>query len=75
MKRKRKVSFDLYNFFEPCSEEVSKIQGLIKGFTAVAAGSTYFASNIDYAGMVAIFGFVLDALAACLCFEDDNDAR
>ncbi len=68
--KKYKIKFGIGNFFSPSQVEVVKIQGFIKGLTAVAAGSTYLATDLKMACIVAVIGFVLDGLTACLYFEE-----
>jgi hypothetical protein len=68
--KKYKVSFSIFNLFEESSAKVVKLQGMIKAGAGLVATSAYVTSHQELATLTAIVGFVLDALAACLYFEE-----
>ena len=67
--KKYKVSFSLFNLFSDTQSEVVKLQTLFKGITAMAAGSTWYASDAENTLYVGIGGYVIDFLISCLYFQ------
>lgn len=68
--KKYKVYFSIFNLFRDTQAEVVKLQSYIKGLTGVIGASVWYTTNANNALIVAIGGFALDALLACLYFEE-----
>ncbi len=64
-----KISFSIYNYFEPTTEEVTKIQMAIKGILGSIGAFSWLTSNPNMLAGTAVLALILDELAKCLYFE------
>jgi len=66
---KYKWSFSLFHLTEETSKEISRIQGISKGFFAIVTTSTYLTANSDYALLAAIAAVAVDTVLSCFYVE------
>jgi hypothetical protein len=71
--KKYKVTFSVFNLFNGTQPEVVKLQTYVKTLTGTIAGTTWFTTKMEYGVYVAVIGFVLDAVLACIYLEEKNE--
>jgi hypothetical protein len=67
--RKQRITFSIFNYFEPVSAEVVKIQTVVKGVFAMIAAASFVTMSEHYTLFVALFGFILNEALGCLKIE------
>jgi len=65
--------FSPFNLTEETPKEVTRLQGISKGFFAIIIGATWFASSADNALYGAVAAFLIDTILGCLYVEKLND--
>lgn len=68
--KKYKVHFSLWNSVGSSQPEIGRLQGYLKGLTAILAGSAWYATTPINALFVGIGGFVFDFILSCIYLEE-----
>jgi hypothetical protein len=67
--RKQRITFSIFNYFEPVSAEVVKIQAVVKGVFTMVAGASFITMSEHYTLFVMLFGYILNEAMCCLKIE------
>ena len=66
---KYKWAFSVFHLTEETSKEISRLQGISKGFFAIATTATWLSSNADYALIAAMAAVFVDTVLSCFYVE------
>lgn len=72
MKKRKKIVFSIYNYFEPICAETVKLQTQFKAVAGTLMVSTYVTSSEQYTLMLTVGLFVINELLSCISFEENE---
>jgi hypothetical protein len=72
MKKRKKIVFSIYNYFEPISSEVVKIQTQFKALSGTLLVSSYVTQSEQITMILTASLFVINELISCISFEEDE---
>lgn len=72
MKKRKKIVFSIYNYFEPISSEVVKIQTQFKALSGTLLVSSYVTQSEQITMILTASLFVINELLSCLSFEENE---
>lgn len=62
-------AFSVFNLTEETPKEVTRLQGIAKGFFAVVTGATWYGADANHALLVALGAVLVDTILGCLYVE------
>ena len=72
MKKRKKIVFSIYNYFEPISSEVVKIQTQFKALSGTLLVSSYVTQSEQITMILTASLFVINELISCISFEENE---
>lgn len=62
-------AFSIFNLTAETPKEVTRLQGIAKGFFAVIGGATWYTTSSDHALIVALAAVIVDTALGCIYVE------
>ncbi len=72
MKKHKKIVFSIYNYFEPISSEVVKLQTQFKALSGTLLVSSYVTQSEQITLILTASLFVINELLSCISFEENE---
>jgi len=72
MKKRKKIVFSIYNYFEPISSEVVKLQTQFKALSGTLLVSSYVSQSEHITILLTASLFVMNELLSCITFQENE---